>query len=129
MLNGVTFSDSENNAYFFPDILGNSSRSEVPYNEDGIERLAHHLTKRKGFRKDIDLWLTPSVNFDFSSVSPHFEISNETYQTGGVSEEDIICAILENDYVVKTPKKKRKVRLKIRNVKRYNPRVRNPEEF
>ena len=119
MLNGVTFSDIERNDYLTPDIFGNSSRSESPYDDDEIERLIHYLIKRKGFKKDLDLWLIPPIDVDFSSVKPHFKIDNKTYSTSSkVSEENIISAMLENDFIIKLPKNRQKVRLKIKKVKK-----------
>ena len=97
MLNGVTFSDIERNDYLTPDIFGNSSRSESPYDDDEIERLIHYLIKRKGFKKDLDLWLIPPIDVDFSSVKPHFKIDNKTYSTSSKVSEENIHVITQHD--------------------------------
>jgi len=128
MFNGVTFTDFEKNDYSIPDVLGNSSRAETPHDLDDIDRLSHFLIQRKEIKRDnFNWWLRPYIEFDFSSVFPQIKVNNETHDSEFISEEDIFRAIVNDDYLVNMPKKKQKVKLKIKKISNYKPRIREPE--
>ena len=44
-----------------------------------------------------------------------------------VTEEDIIRAMIKDDYLVNMPKNRQKVKLKIKKIMRYKPKIRDPE--
>ncbi len=78
------------------------------------------------------------LEIDLSSIRPHFEIKRETSSieevgkdiTRIISEEEIILEMVEQDFVVKMPpKKKYKIHVVVRNVKKGKPRVVEPDEF
>jgi hypothetical protein len=71
---------------------------------------------------------------DWSSVRPHFEIKNETFLkhtiAEEISEEDLFLEMLEHDFVVKMPPKRRyTIELDIKNIRRGEPRIFEIEEI
>jgi len=76
---------------------------------------------------------------DPSSVKPHFEIRNESSRVEEltrereqepISEEDIAIEMLEHDFIVKMPPKKRyKIQVHMRSVKKGEPRLVEPDDF
>ena len=96
--------------------------------------------QEKGFRHPF---LYPSLmsllEIDWSSVRPHFEIKNETSlieEAVGkaipkyISEEDIVMEMVEHDFIVRMPPKKRYiVELEVKDVRKGEPRIVEPEEF
>lgn len=96
--------------------------------------------QEKWFRKPFLYHsLMPLLEIDWSSVRPHFEIKNETSLieeavgktiSGHISEEDIVMEMLEHDFIVRVPPKKRyTVELEVKNIRKGEPRIVEPEEF
>ncbi len=79
------------------------------------------------------------IETDLSSILPHFEIKSETSQVEEltreklvetISEEDIAVEMLEHDFVVRMPPKKRyKIQVVVRSVRKGEPRVIESDEF
>ena len=74
-----------------------------------------------------------SLEIDWSSVWPHFEIKTETSlaeELTTISEEDIAMEMVDHDLVVKMlPKKKYKIEVHIRSVRKGDPRLVEPDDF
>jgi len=77
------------------------------------------------------------LEIDLSSIWPHFEIKTETSAieeagkniTEIISEDELISEMVEQDFVVRMPPKKRyKIHVVVRNVKKGKPRVVEPDE-
>jgi len=77
---------------------------------------------------------------DISSVRPYFEIKRGTSlveEAVGekpipryISEEDILLEMIEHDFVVRMPPKKRyTIELEVKNIIKGEPRIAEPEEF
>ncbi len=67
--------------------------------------------------------LLPSFEIDLSSVHPYFEPMSETYVTEVLSEEDIINEMLEHDFVVRMPPRRRyAIELEVKSIKKAEPR-------
>jgi hypothetical protein len=65
---------------------------------------------------------------DLSSIRLHFEIKNETSVkdtfTEGILEEDLFLEMVEHDYIVKMPPKRRyTIELDIKNIRRGEPGI------
>ena len=77
--------------------------------------------------------LTSLLETDSSSIWPHFEIKTETSLIKGlttISEEDIAMEMIEHDFVVKMPPKKRyKIQVHVRNIRKGKPRPVELDEF
>ena len=78
------------------------------------------------------------LEIDLSSIWPHFEIKRETssIEEAGkniaeiISEEELISEMVEQDFVIRMPPKKRyKIHVVVRNVKKGKPRVVEPDEI
>lgn len=78
------------------------------------------------------------LEIDLSSTWPRFEIKRETSSieeagkniTEIISEEELISEMVEQDFVVRMPPKKRyKIHVVVRNVKKGKPRVVEPDEI
>jgi len=78
------------------------------------------------------------LEIDLSSIWPHFEIKTETSAieearkniTEIISEDELISEMVEEDFVVRMPTKKRyKIHVVVRNVKKGKPRVVEPDEI
>ena len=73
------------------------------------------------------------LEIDFSSIRPHFEIKTETSlikELTTISEEDIAMEMVEHDFVVKMPPKKRyKIRVHVRSGRKGEPRLVEPDDF
>jgi hypothetical protein len=78
--------------------------------------------------------LFPGLEIDLSSIRLHFEIKNETFPkhmtTEEISEEDLFSEMLEHDFIVKMPPKRRySIELSIKNIRRGEPRIFEIEEI
>ena len=74
--------------------------------------------------------LLPSFEIDLSSVHPHFDPMSETYVTEVLSEEDIINGMLEHDFIVRMPPKRRyAIKLEVKSIKKAEPRFVEPERI
>lgn len=83
--------------------------------------------------------LFPLLEIDLSSVRPHFEIKNVTSLIdepvgetifGHMSEEDIVMEMVEHDFIVRMPPKKRyTIQVEVKNIKKGELRIVEPEEF
>lgn len=96
--------------------------------------------QEKRFRNPF---LYPSLmslhEIDRSSVRPHFEVKNDTSLIEEavekaipkyISEEDIVMEMVEHDFIVRMPPKKRYiVELEVKDVRKGEPRIVEPEEF
>jgi|GEM_PF-891282 len=83
-------------------------------------------------------YLRSRFETDQSSIRPYIEIKSGTSSieelgediTRIVSEEEIILEMLEQDFVVKMPpKKKYKIQVIVRSIKKGKPRIVEPDEF
>ncbi len=75
---------------------------------------------------------------DLSSIRPHIEIKSETSSieevgkdiTRIISEEEIFLEMVEQDFVVRMPPKKRyKIQVLVRSIKKGEPRMVEPDEL
>ncbi len=77
--------------------------------------------------------LISRLEIDLSSIRPHFEIKTETSlikELTTISEEDIAMEMVEHDFVVKMPPKKRyKIRVHVRSGRKGEPRLVEPDDF
>jgi len=74
--------------------------------------------------------LFPLLEIDLSSVRPHFEIKSETSLMGEAIEEVVPEEMLEYDIVVRIPPRRRyTIELKVKSIKRAEPRIVEPEGF
>ena len=89
--------------------------------------------KRPVYRSLLSL-----LEIDLSPTWPRFEIKGETSSieeagkniTEIFSEEELISEMVEQDFVVRMPPKKRyKIHVVVRNVKKGKPRVVGPDEI
>jgi hypothetical protein len=65
---------------------------------------------------------------DSSSVCPDFVPMSETYMTEPLSEEDIINEMLEHDFIVRMPPRRRyTIELEIKSIKKAEPKIVEPE--
>lgn len=72
--------------------------------------------------------LFPQLEIDLSSVQPHFEIKSETSLIRETTEEAVPEEMLEYDVVVRIPPRKRyTIELRIKTVRRGEPRIVEPE--
>jgi|YelNatPaOPRAMG01_1025707.scaffolds.fasta_scaffold14324_4 hypothetical protein len=78
--------------------------------------------------------LFPKLEIDLSSIGLYFEIKNETFPkhmtTEEISEEDLFSEMLEHDFIVKMPPKRRySIELSIKNIRRGEPKIFDIEEI
>lgn len=117
-----------------------SSRVEEVDINDIWNSLLSVWVQEKPFRHPF---LYPSLmsllEIDWSSVRPHFEVKNETSLIEEavekaipkyISEEDIVMEMVGHDFIVRMPPKKRYiVELEVKDVRKGEPRIVEPEEF
>jgi hypothetical protein len=102
---------------------------------DVLLRLLSSSEAREPVYSNLHRWF----QVDLSSIKPHFEIRNETSPVAGliseeepgpVSEEELALEILEHDYIVKMPPKRRyKIRVHVESIKKGEPRSVGPDDF
>ena len=108
----------------------------------GIARIYHvsaWLLSSSGEREPVYSNLYRRFQVDLSSINPRFEIRNETSRVVGliseeelepVSEEELALEILEPDYVVKMPPKKRyKIQVHVKSIKKGEPSSVESDDF
>lgn len=126
-----------------------STVQNVTYLDYSIRYPYSPSTKIEGLDVDIvgirfqRLSSSRSLRFgsDLSSIWPRFEMKNETSlietevameekASKIITEEDIALAMVEHDFVVKIPPKKRyKIQVLVRSIKKGEPRAVGPNEF
>jgi len=94
--------------------------------------------REKRLKKHFYHSLIPLLKIDWSSVLPNFEIESETSLEevtkkiipGYISEEDIAMEMVEHDFIVKMPpKKKYKIQVLVKSIRKGEPRVIESNEF
>lgn len=72
--------------------------------------------------------LSPLLEIDLSSVYSQFELKIETYTAKLLSEEDIVSAMLKQDFIVRMPPvREYTVWVKVKRVEKATPRIVEPE--
>jgi len=105
---------------------------------DVLERLLSFRTRKQPGRHFCSNFC-PRFEVDVSSIKPHFEIRNETSLVVGLiseqeieplSEEELALEMLEHDYIVKMPPKKRyKIQVHVKSIKKGEPRSVESDDF
>jgi len=105
---------------------------------DALERLLSFWTRKQPGRHFYSNFY-PRFEVDLSSIKPHFEIRNETSLVVGliseeeiepVSEEELAVEMLEHDYIVKMPPKKRyKIQVHVKSIKKGEPSSVESDDF
>ena len=117
-----------------------SSRFEEIDKNEALDSVLSILIGEKQLRQHFLGTLLSLLEVDFSSVRPYFEIKRETSlveEAVGekpipryISEEDILLEMIEHDFVVRMPPKKRyTIELEVKNIIKGEPRIAEPEEF
>jgi hypothetical protein len=118
----ITYRDVITKDYPTPDVFTGSSKEGIDISE--IRLL--FPTKGPGFYRS----LLPSFEIDLSSVYSKLKCKTETYVTELLSEEDIISAMLTQDFIVKMPPvEEYTIWVKVKSVEKATPRIVEPEEF
>ena len=117
-----------------------SSRFEEMDKNEALDSVLSTWIREKQLRQHFLGTLLSLLEADFSSVRPYFEIKRETSlveEAVGekpipryISEEDILLEMIEHDFVVRMPPKKRyTIELEVKNIRKGEPRITDPYEF
>jgi hypothetical protein len=124
MLCEITSGDVMTKDYPIPYVFTGSSRSEETDIGEILDWFFFILMRQELLKKPLFYRsLLPSFKIDLSSVYPLFEPMSETYVTEVLSEEDIISEVLEHDFVVRMPPRRRyAIELEVKSIKKASPR-------
>jgi len=96
---------------------------------DALDNMLYILTQ-KPFKKPFYHTLIPLLRIDWSSISPDFEIKNETFSVDVIPEELFSIETLEHDIMIHIPPKNRyTIEINIKSIRKGKPRVIEPEDF
>jgi hypothetical protein len=115
----------------YPDpspFISGSRREETNISET-LDWLSFVLMKRESLKKpSFYRSLSLSFEIDLSSVHPLFKPLSETYVTEVLLEQDIVNEMLEHDFVVRMPPRRRyTIELEVKSIKKAEPRIVEPE--
>ncbi|MCK4245078.1 MAG: hypothetical protein KAX20_05580 [Candidatus Omnitrophica bacterium] len=133
MIYQLTLQDVTYQDYPIPCPFAISSRVEEIDKNEAWNRLLSILIREKRLKGPFLYQALSLLEIDLSSVWPRYEIKNETSlieEIVDISEEDIVTEMLEHDFIVRMPPRKRyTVEMKVENIRRGEPRIVEPEEF
>jgi len=129
MLGEITSRDITTEDYPVPFPFTGGSRREEAEISEILDRLFFVLTRQELLKKPFFYRsLLASFEIDLSSVYSQFEPASGTYITEVLSEEDIINEMLEHDFIVRMPPRKRyTIELEVKSIKKAKPRIVEPE--
>ncbi len=129
MLYEITSRDVTTKDYLIPYAFTGSSMGEETDISEILERLLFALIRQELFRQPFFYRsLLPSFEIDLSSVHPHFEPITGTSLIEEFYEEILPEETLEYDIIVRMPPRKRyTIELEVKNIKKAEPRIVEPE--
>jgi len=98
--------------------------------KDILSRWIENGSKKTDYHNLVPLF--GLFKIDSSSILPYFGVKTETLdeESTAISEKDIMLEVVERDFMVKMPpKKRRKVRVHVRNVRKGTPSLVEPGDF